>query len=224
MLQECIEAFPADARPHLLYAELLTCLGRKSEAEPQLGRALQLAGEPCDRNLLEDAGFVFYMLEDYGRALGLLRRAAAISPRIMTAHWRMGLCHWQLGALDKAQASLDRSRALAEGLYRVSRAYRLLNIDLLQGLIHEGSGDRAAAQAAARRLQELPEVVPDRAFAIAIILLHTHDTAEGLRWIRESIAARDPSLRRLGCFSLPDEVISDHRFVAAIEPLGVAIS
>ena len=216
-----IEIAPTDPRPHLIYSELLLCLGRRAEGEASLKRGVMLAGDPCSPDLMENIGLLYYMLGDLRRALQIFERTAAERPRFRFSYWWVAICHWRLGDYDEALKMLRKVEEIADGFYRLSQDDMALGIAVARGLVHAAVGDRVRARQAVDRARGFPEGMPRRALGIAAVLFHLGDVDEGFEWLRRAVEERCPNLPIIEHYALPEAVTKDPRYAEILKPTGL---
>jgi tetratricopeptide (TPR) repeat protein len=218
---KAIEADPTSPYPYLNYAELLVCLGQKTEGEASLKRGLALAGEPYSPRVLKDAGVVYYMLGDFDRALQTFEQVAIAQPHFRSQYWWSAICHWRLGNYEDALGQLRVVEQTADGLYRLSREDMALGIQMARGVIYATMGDRVRAEQAIERMRGFPEGMPRRALGIAAVLFHLGEVDEGFEWLRRAVEVRCPNLSSIRCYYLPEEVRRDPRYAEILKPTGL---
>jgi tetratricopeptide (TPR) repeat protein len=220
-LVKAIEMNPTYPPAHLHYAELLLCLGRKAEGEASLKRALALSSEPYTNDLLQDAGFLCYILGDFDRCLYFFRKAAAISPRLTFTHLLTALCHCMLGAYEDALEAVRNAEHTTDGFHPEPIAYKSMWIEFTRGVIYARMGNSDKAKQVLDRLRAFPSGLRDRALAIAGLLFHMGKLDEGFEWLQRSVEGRESGLRRIRIFHYPDEVARDPRYAAIVKPTGL---
>jgi len=216
-----IKSNPTNPIPHLQYAELLVCLGRRAEAEASLKQGLSLADKPYSMLVLRDAGVVYYMLGDLDRALEIFEQDIAAAPRFRNSYWWAAICHWRLGNYYDALGQLRVVEQTADGLYRLSREDMALGIQMARGVIYATMGDRVRAEQAIERMRGFHEGMPRRALGIAAVLFHLGEVDEGFEWLRRAVEVRCPNLSRIRCYYLPEEVRRDPRYAEILKPTGL---
>jgi len=214
---------PMSPAPHLEYAELLACLGRRAEAAMALERGLELAGEPCESATLEQAGIDCFALGRVQEALRMFQRAIDASPRIRLAYWWSAVCHWKLGGYDDALSALDKAEDANVGFHQARKLYLTMYILCIKGMLYAGIGDLAEARRCLERIRSFPDDLIDRSLTAAAVLFHMGEVDEGLLWLQRSVDAHDMCLRRCAYFDLPMDVVNDARFAAIYRKAGLPI-
>ncbi|MEQ8821472.1 MAG: tetratricopeptide repeat protein [Sumerlaeia bacterium] len=110
------------------YANFLQREGRLREAAEAYLAALEI--EPTNPDILNNAGSAFYKLEDYARAVELLKRAVAVDPEHSRAHTTLGLAYEGLGDRDAARQAYEKAVAVAPELSYTQVARNRLDLDL----------------------------------------------------------------------------------------------
>lgn len=98
--KKAIELSPGYATAHHWYATLLGIQGRSQEAEAEMKRALEI--NPLSHNFIADLGQVYYFQRDYEKAEDYSRRALAIDPDFVFAHWHLENIYWRTARSEKA--------------------------------------------------------------------------------------------------------------------------
>ncbi|MFC2100128.1 BTAD domain-containing putative transcriptional regulator, partial [Candidatus Bipolaricaulota bacterium] len=216
-----IDGAPADPAPLLQYAELLLSLGRSAEGEAALNQGLALAGTPCPHAILDITGVLYYLLDDFARALQCFEQTITVMPRIRFSYWWSAICHWRLGNHEDALEWLRKLEATTDGFYRLSRDDMALGIEWARGLIYTARGDRVKARDAIERAKAFPEGMPRRSLGIAAILFHLGEADEGFVWLRQAVKERCPNLQRIRAYDLPEAVRKDARYREIMKPTGL---
>lgn len=216
-----IKDAPADPSPLLQYAELLLSLGRRTESETAMKRGLTRAGTPLPPRILECAGVLYYMLNEFARALQCFEQAIAMLPRIRMSYWWSAICHWRLRNYDDALEWLRRYEGISDGFYRLSRDDVALSLEWASGLIYAMKGDRARAEETIERVKKFREGMPRRALGIAAVYFHLGEADEGFAWLRRAVKEGCPNLQRIRCYNLPETVRRDPRYAKILKPTGL---
>ncbi len=184
IFRELVAALPEDPLGHADLAIALLRQQRFEEAEPAIGRALELA--PGRADLVAIQGEVFQWSGRPGQALEAFRRAAAAAtndPEIQYALYRQATT----GGAPSAGATADE--IAAEALERLARLRPdNLIVTIQRGQRARAAGDRAAATAAFLRLRELSWQAPEVAEQLLAQILGALEAGD-------LEAARVPALR-----------------------------
>jgi tetratricopeptide (TPR) repeat protein len=141
--------------------------------------------DPRSRGILADKGFVLYLLDRREEGIALIRQIAADDPDYMMPHHYLMLIHFAEGdhRAGLAQAEIvARMRQDSDRLALAGPARRALD---------EGGGE-AMLRAVLAGQQRLHAAGREPAYVLAETHALLGERAEALRYLRQSIAAREP--------------------------------
>ena len=183
-LRRALELNPSYVQAHRYYACLLSHTGRHDEAAAEMDRARAL--DPLSPIMHALSGHLRYHAGDYQGARAHLSDALAIKPDLWIVHTFLGRVYECQGHLDMAMAAFEKAFTLSGGGATEPIAFRAR----MEAL----SGNRAAAEAALRMLQDVAtrKYVPP--YNIAMIYAGLGDWDSALDWLEKGLEERDVRL------------------------------
>jgi tetratricopeptide (TPR) repeat protein len=183
-LRRALELNPSYVQAHRYYACLLSHTGRHDEAAAEMDRARAL--DPLSPIMHALSGHLRYHAGDYQGARAHLSDALAIKPDLWIVHTFLGRVYECQGHLDMAMAAFEKAFTLSGGGATEPIAFRAR----MEAL----SGNREAAEAALRMLQDVAtrKYVPP--YNIAMIYAGLGDWDSALDWLEKGLEERDVRL------------------------------
>ena len=194
---------PRGAMSRYQYGMALLHAGDFAAALRELEVAQRL--DPRARGILADKGFVFYLLGRREEGIALIRQVAANDPDYMVPHHYLTLVHlgegdWRTG-LDQAEI-VARLRQDRDRLALAAPARRAL----------EAGGGEAMLRSVLAGQMRLHAAGREPAYVLAETHALLGERAAALRYLRQSIAAREPLALTLRLDPLLRSLRSDPEF------------
>jgi serine/threonine-protein kinase len=199
--QRALELNPNYATAHQWYAELLTRLGRKTEARAEIERAL--ASDPLSLIVNSVSGWVYLNSREPERALEQLRKTLALDANFIPAHGYLGLAHQQLGQYPQALAEFRRALELSGGSPRY-----LANLGVAQALAGQADAARQTLAELLRRNAQ-QRVQP---FHLASVYTALGQHEQAFAWLELAFQERGVWLLFLHLDPLFDRLRPDARY------------
>jgi len=198
--RRAIQLDPNYATGHHWYAECLALQGRFDEAFSEIGIARKL--DPLSLIIASDYGAILYFSRQYDRAVEQFRGVLEIEPDFPRAHM-LAWVYAQKGLFADALADAE-----AQGSRQEDNPWDWAMIAYISGR----SGDRARANAALQRLQNIKQhrAVDSLCFTVADIGLGNNDDA--LLWLEKAYQEHSNSLTALKVDPTYDPLRGDSRF------------
>ena len=111
--RKAIELSPGDANARLLYASLLSTLGRGEESLAEAKRAIEV--DPLSLVAQRAVVDTLYILERYDEMIIESERIIAFDPTFFSAYWHLGMAKAAKGQFEEAIEVFDRGRAYSYG-------------------------------------------------------------------------------------------------------------
>jgi tetratricopeptide (TPR) repeat protein len=204
-----LERNPSYAVAHMWHGVFLMAVGRLDEAVVEVELAQEL--DPLSPIINAVAGWPFYFMRRYERAIEQYRRALQVEPNSLPGHVLLGYAYAQMGEGAKAVAESEKARALEDSPF------------ILAGLAH---GYAVAGRDLDSRavLAELNRVSRDGRYVspydLAGIHLRLGGHEEALRLLQEAVEDRSAWLIFLGVEPAFDSLRV--RFTALVQRLGLS--
>ncbi len=188
LIDGLIEWLPGEPGFHLHRGEALLALGRKTQGDAALRRAVKLSAYPV--RLHSDVADVLGGVGRVDEAVEHYRRALAISPDHAETHQRLGVLLAEHGRTENALKHLRRAAQAAPGQAPVLRS-------LARTLLQAGrKGEAAETLSEGLRIDPFRPAATVALVELLLAIDRPGDAAEaaerGLRWLGEQ-----PALRRL---------------------------
>lgn len=160
----------------------LPALGQFDRANAQMKRAVEL--DPLSVIINEDVGFIYWLTGRHQDAVAQLRKTIEMDPGSYYAHRDLGHALDSIGDLPGAITEYEKAVHLDDDPSSLA----------LLGAAKAKAGDRPAALAILRQLEESAKhrYVAEYFFAIVDLALGDKDAA--MRWLESSYAKRQPDL------------------------------
>jgi tetratricopeptide (TPR) repeat protein len=105
-----LELQPNYSVARMWFGMFLLAVGRFTEALEEVNKALTL--DPLSPIINAVAGWPFYFMRDYQRAIECYRRAIELEPKSLPAHYLLALSYLQFGEPEHAVAEMQIARTL----------------------------------------------------------------------------------------------------------------
>jgi len=207
--RRAIQLDPNYATGHHWYAECLALQGRFDKAFSEIGIARKL--DPLSLIIATDYGAILYFSRQYDRAIEQFRGVLEIEPDFPRAHM-LAWAYAQKGLFADALADAE-----AQGGRQEDNPWSWAMI----AYISSRSGDRARANAALERLQNIKQhrAVDSLCFTVAYIGLGNND--EALLWLEKAYQEHSNSLTALKVDPTFDQLRGAPRFQEFVRRVGL---
>jgi DNA-binding winged helix-turn-helix (wHTH) protein/tetratricopeptide (TPR) repeat protein len=207
-LKRAIELDPRNAEAHRAYAHLLSNQGRHDEAIYEAARARELDPRALLTRALE-AQFLFYSGR-YDEAEARLRETLEMEPDYWVAHLLLGRIALAREQVPQAIEPIRKATALSNGAIEPTTqlAYALAR-----------SGQAEGARLLMRQLEERSESTHVPAYSFAMIHNGWHDRDAALRFLEQSVEAREVQATFIKIDTRWNWVRPDPRFLALLQRL-----
>jgi tetratricopeptide (TPR) repeat protein len=207
--RRAIQLDPNYATGHHWYAECLALQGRFDEAFSEIGIARKL--DPLSLIIATDYGAILYFSRQYDRAIEQFRSVLEIEPDFPRAHM-LAWAYAQKGLFADALADAE-----AQGGHREDNPWSWAVIAYISGR----SGDRARANSALERLQNVKRhrAVDSLCFTVAYIGLGNND--EALLWLEKAYQEHSNSLTAIKVDPTYDPLRGAPRFQEFLRRVGL---
>lgn len=198
--RRAIDLNPNYAIAHMWYANLLSIMGRHSEALAEVKQAQEL--DPLSLSVNAFAGFTYLRARQYGEALRECQKALELGPQLPLGHWFLGQAYVAQRNFPEATEQLEQAVNLSGGgpLYLASLGYA-----------YGVAGDRARAVAALDRLRKESGQRYVSPFDVAIVYLGLGNRPATFQWLEKAYQERTMRLTELP-MPMFDTLRTDPRF------------
>jgi eukaryotic-like serine/threonine-protein kinase len=210
-LRRALELSPSYALAHIWYANLLIGQKRFDEALAHVGTAEEL--DPLSMVVLTNVGWTLSYAGRPAEAVEKCRRALALDPSYVQAHWRLGDAYLSLGRFDEAIKEVETAATLTQ---RSPSSLTWLAIAYAQ------AGRRADAEAQLAELLKLASrryVSPVR---ISEVYFTLGDRNRGFEWLEKAYAERSNGMAYLAVEPAYNSVRGDPRFRDLMRRVGLS--
>lgn len=209
--KRAIELNPNFVPGHIVYATLLSLLGRHEEALLEVARARELDPIFSFRSSTSAASMLLFAGRT-GEARERLQKIIEMAPEFWSAHLVLGKVYQQEGKYPEALAAFSKVREFSR---EDSEPVAAL------GFLWAHTGEPAKARGALDELKALSaeRYIPPSHFAMVHSALGEKD--EAIAWLEKGYEERDPAMSSLKIDPIWDSLRSDPRFVALLERLGL---
>jgi TolB-like protein/Tfp pilus assembly protein PilF len=181
--EQAIRLNPNYATAHQWFGDsTLPALGQFDRANAQMKRSLEL--DPLSVVINEDVGFIYWLTGRHQDAVTQLRKTIEMDPGSYYAHRDLGHALDSIGDLPGAIAEYEKAVHLDDDPSSLA----------LLGAARVKAGDRPAALAILRQLEESAKHRYVAAYFFAIVHLALGDKDAAMRWLESSYAKRQPDL------------------------------
>jgi DNA-binding winged helix-turn-helix (wHTH) protein/tetratricopeptide (TPR) repeat protein len=207
-LKRAIELDPRNAEAHKAYAHLLSNQGRHDEANYEAARARELDPRALLTRALE-AQFLFYGGR-YDEAEARLRETLEMEPDYWVAHLLLGRIALAREQVPQAIETIRKATALSNGAIEPTTqlAYALAR-----------SGQKEEAHLLVRQLEQRSESTYVPAYTFAMIHNGWRDRDAALRFLEQSVEAREVQATFIKIDTRWNWVRPDPRFRALLQQL-----
>lgn len=208
--QRSLELNPTYATAHQWYADYLTVMGRRDEAQASMKRAQQL--EPVSLPITVELATILYYAHQNDQAIDQCRRAIVMDPQFAAAHVFLGRAYEQKGLYAEAIAELKQALQLSEGGSSELAAL---------GHVYAQSGDRAEAQKILKELNTRSAQTYVQPVWVAVIHGALGDKDEAFLWLRKAVGDRSVWLIYLNVDPIFDSLRADARFADVVRQVAL---
>jgi TolB-like protein/Flp pilus assembly protein TadD/predicted Ser/Thr protein kinase len=208
--KRAIDLNPRYTTAHLWYAELLTSMGRHTEALAEVQRAQEI--DPLSPIINAIAGQTFYFARQYDQAIQQLRKTIDMEPNLAYAHYRLGQAYEENGMLPQAIEQFDRAVNLSGGDPRYKAGL---------GRAYGQAGETRKALGIANQLTILSKRRYVPAFEIAVVYAGVGNKDETFDWLQRACAERDYWVHNLNVDPGFDNIRSDPRYADLLRRVGL---
>ncbi len=212
-LTRAIELAPNSAEAHESYFDLLSAMGRNTEAYARLRRAAAL--DPVSLTINYDFGLHFARTRDYAQAADRLRKAIELDPSSGFVHHMLGELYAERGMFSEAIGELERAIELSGPI-----PHFVAMIAHVKAL----GGDRVAPAKAVAELKALSEHKYVSPYDIALVYLSAGNREQALHFLERAYQQRDPWLSLIRAHPRFNTLNDDARFQDLMRRIGLAES
>ena len=209
--QRTIAMAPAEARPHVMYAWLMSTLGRYDEAVAEARKGVVL--DPVSAEISNYMGMMLVYASKYDEAIAQLRATLDLDPTYWYANEFLGRAYEQTGKMTEAIAEYEKAVALekanAENWSNLGHAYAKSG--------RAADARRIIADLKARSAKEY--VAP---YDIAVIYVGLGDKDEAFAWLNRAVDERSAlPVLYMTSDKRWDKYRADPRYQAVIKRIGL---
>jgi serine/threonine-protein kinase len=168
-----IDLNPNYAEAHEQYGMFLGITERKVDAEIQAKIALGL--DPFSLMNNWGTGWIYWMVDDYGRMHQQGRKLIELAPDFYGGHLILGTERWTMKKFDEALIELELAVAHNEGAFTLSWLGCLLGI----------MGEQHSAKEVLHKLQEMEKTFTVRNFDLAIVYAGLSEKDKALQYFQQ---------------------------------------
>jgi TolB-like protein len=195
---------------HNTYGIYLTACGQVAQAITEMKRAQEL--EPVSLIINATAGWVFYLLRDYDRAIEQAQKTLDLDPNFPVAHRYLGLAYEQKRmfpeAIEELQWATTLSGGSAENVASLAHAYAVAN-----------GGAEAQKLLSDLTERSTREYVPS--YEISVIHVGLGEKQQAFEWLEKAYEERYHWLNLMGVDPRLDPLRSDPRFEDLLRRVGL---
>jgi TolB-like protein/DNA-binding winged helix-turn-helix (wHTH) protein/Flp pilus assembly protein TadD len=209
--RRAIELNPGYALGHVWRGEVLSGMGRHSEALAELDRALEL--DPTSLQVSDQRGLVLYLARRYDAAIEQIRKTLELEPRFAHAHCWLGKAYLQKGLVQEGLAELQTAASFPGGdspalVPWLGYAYAL-------------SGKRADAFRMIQTMKAREQKSFTFPYGVALIYCGLGEKERALAWLEKAYDERDPRLVAVKVEPALDPLRSDPHFQDLVRRIGL---
>lgn len=209
--QRSLELNPNYATAHQWYADYLTVMERRDEAQASMKRKPQQL-EPVSLPISVALASIFYYTHQNDQAIDQCRRAIVMDPQFAAAHVFLGRAYEQKGSYAEAIAELKQALQLSEGGSSELAAL---------GHAYAQSGDRAEAQKILKELNTRSTQTYVQPIWIAVIHAALGNKEEAFPWLRKAVGDRSVWLIYLNVDPIFDSLRTDAWFADVVRQVAL---
>jgi tetratricopeptide (TPR) repeat protein len=205
-----IQLNPDYSTAHFWYSQLLTVLGRMTEAVAESEKARDLDPSSPINNM--NVGRAYYFARQYQRAIDQLNGILEKNPDDPRALYVLGYVYLQVGNYDKALN-------IFQNIYNVDKMVGAAPLGLTYGRMRQN-------EEALRILKELDRLSSEKnvhPHERAMIYIGLNDRDNAFKWLEQSKAERFASIPYLMTEPVYDSLRSDSRFAEFVRSLELAL-
>jgi TolB-like protein/DNA-binding winged helix-turn-helix (wHTH) protein/Flp pilus assembly protein TadD len=210
--KKAIELNPNYATAHDWYTYYLMAMGRITEGETQIHRALEL--DPLSLPINADVGFQLCYARRYDEAIVSLKKTLQMGPTFALAHLWLGRTYQQKAMYEEALSEYHATDAALPDW-----PVTLASIGYVQGL----RGKRNEAEAVLRKMDQLSRTKYVTPYAIALVYASLGDKDKAIGNLEKAYIDRANWLVWLGLDPRWDSLRSDSRFADIFRRVGLPV-
>lgn len=180
--RRAIELNPGYAFAHVWRGELLSAMGRHTEAVAELDRAYEL--DPTSLTVSDQRALVLYMARRYDEAIAQIRKTLELEPRYAHAHCWLGKAYLQKGLLTQGMAELEQAIKLPGGGSPLFMPWL--------GYAYALSGKRVEAHRVIQEMKKKEMKSFASPYGIAAVYCGLGEKNLALAWFEKAYQERDP--------------------------------
>lgn len=192
------------------YAEYLSAMGRSTEAEAEINRALAL--DPASLILNAEQGWVRYIAGDYDRAIECCRKTIDMDANFYPAHFWLGQACEMKGLYREAIAAYEKAAPLSAGSPEVIASL---------GHAYAASGERSKAEKKLGELKSLAARKYVSPYFLALIYEGLGERSRALHELQKACADRSRSVPFLKVDPMYERLRGDSGFTALLRGAGL---
>lgn len=205
VLPAAVADAPNYATGHQWYAAHLQSMGRFDEAISELEKAQGL--DPRSAAVRTDLGRAFYFARQSGPAIEHYRKALALDPGFLQAHYLLGLAYVQQGRPGEGIQEIELAAAGTPSAWL--------------GHAYARAGRHQDAKRILKERASIWEREKNGAAGIACIHAALGEKDQAFFWLERAMETRDPAIAMLNAFPYWDGLRSDARFQDLLRRAGL---
>jgi tetratricopeptide (TPR) repeat protein len=213
-IREALRKDPAAPRLHLMYADLLSALGRHEEALEEAKQASDSA-LPHPSTVNGQAMFTLYRTRRYDLAVEMLKKNLEFDPFYAATYGNLTAVYLAMGRYQDARETHDRSHEIMGVIEKQDKD------DPTSAIIYAGMGQTAEARrilAGIKAKMKTSYVMPIEVAAVHAAL---GDREEAFAWLEKAYQERCAYLYGIKCDAWFDSLRDDPRFTDLLRRIGL---
>ncbi len=220
-IRKAIREDPADLGWHILYADLLSALGRHEEAlgEAKLVNVPTLLHPPVVGAVTM---YTYYRARKYDLALEGLKKNLELDPYYVATYLNMTAVYLAMGRYEEARETNDRRREIMGFSQSADdRAIAARDDEIWSALIYASTGNPVEARRILAGIKAKMKKSYVSPFVVAYIHAALGDKEEAFAWLERAYQERDLLLYALKVDPRLDPLRSDPRFNDLLRRIGL---
>lgn len=213
-IRKALRMDPAVPRLHLMYADLLSALGRHEEALEEAKQA-SVSALPHPSTVNGQAMFTLYRARKYNLAVEMLKKNLEFDPFYVATYGNLTAVYLAMGRYQEARETHDRSHEIRGVIEKQDED------DATSAIIYAGTGQAAEA----RRILAGIKAKMKTSYVMPIVVAEIHaalgDRDEAFAWLEKAYRERCAYLYGIKCDAWFDSLRDDPRFTDLLRRIGL---